>query len=160
MTRQVLELAAEKSGWGSKKNLGIAVGRFSSHCAQVAEVEIKNDKLLVKKVTVAIHCGTVVNPLLIENQLQGAVIYALQALQYGNITIKNGRVQESNFHNYKMIRIDEVPEINVYAVPSTDPPKGVGEPGVPPLAPAVINAIFALTGKRIRKIPILKADLV
>lgn len=159
MTREVLELAAQKAGWGSKKNLGIAVGRFSSHCAQVAEVEIRNGKPIVKNVTVAIHCGTAVNPLLIENQLQGAVIYALQALYYGTITIKNGRVQQSNFHDYKMMRISEVPEINVHVVESADPPKGVGEPGVPPLAPAVINAIFAATGKRIRKIPILKADL-
>jgi len=160
MTKQVLELAAEKSGWGSKKNLGIAVGRFNSHCAQVAEVEVIGGNLLIKKITVAIHCGTVVNPLLVENQLQGAVIFALQALRYGTITLKGGRVQQSNFHDYKMVRMDEVPQISVHVVPSDDPPKGVGEPGVPPLAPAVINAIYAATGKRIRKMPILKEDLI
>jgi CO/xanthine dehydrogenase Mo-binding subunit len=160
MTKQVLELAAEKSGWGSKKNLGIAVGKFNSHCAQVAEVEIIRGNLLIKKVTLAIHCGTVVNPLLVEAQLQGAVIFALQALRYGTITLKNGRVQQSNFHDYKMLRMDEVPQISVHIVRSDDPPKGVGEPGVPPLAPAVINAIYAATGKRIRKIPILKEDLI
>ena len=159
LTRQVLELAAEKSGWGKKSNLGIAVGRFSSHCAQVAEVNIDHGKLIVERVTVAIHCGIAVNPSMVEAQLQGAVIFALQALKYGDIKIKNGRVQQSNFHDYKMIRMDEVPEINVYIVPSSDPPKGVGEPGVPPLAPAVLNAVYAATGKRIRKLPVTKDDL-
>ncbi|HEX6890299.1 MAG TPA: molybdopterin cofactor-binding domain-containing protein [Chryseolinea sp.] len=159
LTRQVLELAAEKSGWGKKSNLGIAVGRFSSHCAQVAEVNIDHGKLIVERVTVAVHCGIAVNPSMVEAQLQGAVIYALQALKYGDIKIKNGRVQQSNFHDYKMIRMDEVPEINVHIVPSSDPPKGVGEPGVPPLAPAVLNAVYAARGKRIRKLPVTKDDL-
>ena len=98
--------------------------------------------------------------MLVETQLQGAVIFALQALYYGKITIKDGRVQESNFHDYKMLRMNEVPEISIYIVPSDDPPKGVGEPGVPPLAPSVINAIYAASGKRIRKIPILREDLI
>jgi isoquinoline 1-oxidoreductase beta subunit len=160
LTKQVLELAAEKSGWGTKSNLGIAVGRFNSHCAQVAEVDLDKGKLVVKKVTVAIHCGFVVNPLMVEAQLQGAVLYALQALKYGGINVRDGRVQQSNFHDYKMIRIDEVPQINVHIVPSADPPKGVGEPGVPPLAPAILNALHAATGKRIRKMPISKEDLV
>ena len=159
LTRKVLELAAEKSGWGKKSNLGIAIGRFSSHCAQVAEVDVHKGKLVVKKVTVAIHCGIAVNPLMIEAQLQGAVVFALQALKYGGINVRNGRVQQSNFHDYKMLRIDEVPEINVHILPSADAPKGVGEPGVPPLAPAVLNALFAASGKRIRKMPVTKEDL-
>jgi isoquinoline 1-oxidoreductase beta subunit len=160
LTRQVLELAAEKSGWGTKSNLGIAVGRFSSHCAQVAEVDVDKGKLIVKNITVAIHCGIAVNPSMVEAQLQGAVVYALQALKYGGIVIRNGRVQQSNFHDYKMIRIDEVPNINIHIYPSTDSPKGVGEPGVPPLAPAVLNALYAAIGRRIRKMPIRKEDLV
>jgi len=159
LTLRVLELAAEKSGWGNKSNLGIAVGRFSSHCAQVAEVDVDKGKLVVKKVTVAIHCGIAVNPSMVEAQLQGAVVYALQALKYGGIALRNGKVQQSNFHDYKMIRIDEVPEINVHIFPSTDPPKGAGEPGVPPLAPAVLNALYAVTGKRLRKMPVTKEDL-
>jgi isoquinoline 1-oxidoreductase subunit beta len=156
LTTQVLEVAADKAGWGKKSNLGIAVAKFNSHCAQVAEVDIDKGNVIVKKITVAIHCGIAVNPLLIENQVQGAVIFALQALRYGGITLKNGRVEQSNFHDYKMLRIDEVPEISVHIIPSTDPPKGAGEPGVPALAPAVLNAVYALTGKRIRKIPLLK----
>jgi len=86
-------------------------------------------------------------------------VYALQALKYGGIALRNGKVQQSNFHDYKMIRIDEVPEINVHIFPSTDPPKGAGEPGVPPLAPAVLNALYAVTGKRLRKMPVTKEDL-
>lgn len=159
MTRQVLELAAEKAGWHKKSNLGIAMNRFSSHCAQVAEVDVVMGKLVVKKVTVAIHCGIAVNPLMVEAQLQGAVIFALQALMYGGINIVNGRVQQSNFHDYRMLRMDEVPEINVHVFPSNDPPKGTGETGVPPLAPAVLNALFAASGKRIRKLPVTKEDL-
>jgi isoquinoline 1-oxidoreductase beta subunit len=159
LTRQVLELAAEKSGWGNKSNLGIAVGRFSSHCAQVAEVDMHKGKLIIRKITAAIHCGIAVNPLMIEAQVQGAVLFALQALKYGGIVLRNGRVQQSNFHDYKMLRIDEVPEIDVHIVPSTEPPKGVGEPGVPPLAPAVLNALYAAAGKRLRKMPITKEDL-
>lgn len=155
-TRQVLELAAQKAGWNSKKEMGIAV---TGHCAQVAEVEIVKGKLTVKKITAAVHCGTVVNPALVKGQVEGSVIWALQALLYGGIHIKEGKVRQSNFHDYKMIRINEAPEIEVHFIESSDSPKGTGEPSVPPLAPAVLNAVFALTGKRIRTIPMTLSDL-
>jgi isoquinoline 1-oxidoreductase beta subunit len=113
----------------------------------------------VHRVTAAVHCGRTVNPDTVEAQIQGAIGFALTATLYGAITLKDGRVQQSNFHDYRMLRIQEMPEVRVYVVPSEDPSTGIGEPGVPPVAPALCNALFALTGKRIRQLPIRTEDL-
>ena len=110
----------------------------------------------VHRVVCAVDCGPVVNPSIVEAQMQSAIVYGLTAALWGEITIDKGQVQQSNFHNYRMLRLAEMPVVEVYIVPSTDSQGGVGEPGTPPIAPAVCNAIFALNRKRIRKLPIGK----
>jgi isoquinoline 1-oxidoreductase beta subunit len=161
--RGVVELAAQKSGWGRSMpkghGLGIAVHRsFVSYVAAVVEVAIdEKGKLTVPRVDTAIDCGTFVNPERIESQIQGAAIMGLTLAKYGAVTFKDGRVVQSNFDDFPVVRIDEAPLVtNVHIVtPSPDtPPSGVGEPGQPPFAPALCNAIFAATGKRIRHLPI------
>lgn len=158
--RAVLDLVAEKAKWGSPvprgRGRGIATHfSFESYVAQVAEVSVdKNGWVRVHKVVCAIDCGRVVNPDSVKAQLEGGVVFGLSAALKDAITFENGRVQQRNFHDYQMVRINETPEIEVHVVPSTEPPTGVGEPGVPPVAPAVANAIFALTGKRVRRLPI------
>lgn len=164
-TRKVLDLVAEKANWGKSmprnSGQGIAVYRFGwSFCAHVVEVTVDNDKLKVDKVTAALYCGTAVNPHFVKGQIEGAVIWALTSALYGGMDFENGMVQQSNFHDYKMLRMNETPEIDVHIVPSTDPAVGVGEPGVPPLTPALMNAIFAATGKRIRRTPLDIAGLL
>lgn len=157
-TLAVLELAASKAGWGTPlpkgRARGIAVTEsFGSRCAQVAEVSLENDSVRVHRVVAAFDCGIIVNPLTVEAQLQSAVAFGLSAALHGKITLKDGEVQQSNFHDYPILRMNEMPRIEVYAVPVGDKPSGVGEPGVPPVAPAVGNALFALTGKRARMLP-------
>jgi CO/xanthine dehydrogenase Mo-binding subunit len=105
------------------------------------------------------NCGTAINPLTIEAQMQGAIVYGLSAALHGAITIERGRVMQSNFHDYAPLRLDEMPRVEVHILPSSEAPTGVGEPGTPPIAPAVCNALFALTGKRIRRLPIRAEDL-
>ncbi len=157
---RVLELAAKKAGWGEPLPKGTgrgiaAVFSFASYAAEVAEVEVSsNGEINVKRVVCAIDCGSVVNPDTIKAQVEGAVIFGLTAALKGPITVKNGQVEQSNFHDYPLLRLVETPKIEVYIVDSHDAPGGVGEPGVPPLAPAVANAIFAATGKRIRRMPL------
>jgi isoquinoline 1-oxidoreductase beta subunit len=161
----VLELAAEKGDWGKPlpqgRFRGIAVAfSYGSYASEVAEVSIEKDgKVRVHRVVCAIDCGTVVNPDTVKAQVEGSIVWGLTAALYGAITIDKGRVQQSNFHDYPMLRINEMPVVEVHIIPSNLPPGGVGEPGVPPLAPAVCNAIFAGTGKRIRKLPIRAEDL-
>ena len=121
---------------------------------EVAEVSIENGKVRVHRVTCAVDCGTVVNPDIVAAQMQSAIVFGLTAALYGKITIENGAVVQGNFDSYPMLRMSEMPEVDVHIVPSTERPSGVGEPGTPPIAPAVVNAIFALTGKRIRTLPI------
>jgi len=156
----VLELAATKAGWGTPlpagRSRGIAVYKsFESFAAQVAEVSVSPaGDVRVHRVVCAIDCGLHVNPSTIEAQMQGGIVYGLTAALNGAITIENGRVTQSNFHDYRMLRLAEMPVVEVYIVPSNEAPGGVGEPGTPPIAPAVCNAIFAATGKRIRKLPI------
>ena len=156
----VLELAASKAGWGTPlpkgRARGIAVHKsFGSYVAQVAEVSVAKDgNVRVHKVTCAVDCGVVVNPNTVEAQMQSAIVYGLTAALKGAITIDKGRVQQRNFDSYPMLRMNEMPIIEVHLLPSTEAPSGVGEPGVPPIAPAVANAIFAATGKRIRQLPI------
>jgi isoquinoline 1-oxidoreductase beta subunit len=113
----------------------------------------------VHRVVCAVDCGIVVNPDTVEAQMEGAIAFGLGAALRGEITIDRGRVQQSNFHDYPMLRINEMPAVEVHIVPSTEPPGGVGEPGVPPVAPAVVNVIFAATGRHLRSLPISKHDL-
>jgi isoquinoline 1-oxidoreductase beta subunit len=163
--RKVVELVAEKGGWGRSvpkgHGLGIAVHRsFVSYIATIVEVAVDDKgKLTVLRVDTAIDCGTYVNPERIHSQMEGAAIMGLSLAKYGEITFKDGKVQQRNFDDFPVIRIDEAPLVtNVYIVPPgpDTPPSGVGEPGVPPFAPALTNAIFAATGKRIRALPIGK----
>ena len=156
----VLELAAEKAGWGKPaaegRGRGIAVhASFGSFVAQAAEVSVDPaGKVRVHKVVCAVDCGGVVNPDIIKAQMESGIVYGLSAALHGAITFKDGRVEQSNFNDYPILRMYEMPEVEVYIVSSQEPMGGVGEPGVPPIAPAVSNAIFALTGKRIRRLPI------
>jgi isoquinoline 1-oxidoreductase beta subunit len=162
----VLELAASKAGWGTPlpagRTRGIAVVEsFASYVAEVAEVSVNRSskEIKVHRVVCAVDCGRHVNPDTIAAQMEGAIAYGLTAALKGNITINKGRVEQSNFHDYEMLRMNEMPKIEVHIVPSNDPPGGVGEPGTPPIAPAVCNAIFAVTGKPIRRLPIRPQDL-
>jgi isoquinoline 1-oxidoreductase subunit beta len=154
-----LDLAAAKAGWGrpaaAGRFRGLAVHEsFGSFVAQVAEVSVDGKAIRVHKVTCAIDCGTAVNPAGVAAQLEGGVIFGLSAALYGEITLRDGRVQQSNFHDYKPVRMYEAPAVEVHIVPSTENPSGVGEPGVPPVAPAVANAVFAATGQRLRRLPL------
>jgi isoquinoline 1-oxidoreductase beta subunit len=157
--KRVLELAAEKAGWGSPlpagRARGIAVASsFGSFIAQVAEVSIENGKPRVHRVVCATDVGATVNPDTIEAQMESAIVYGLSAALHLKITFKDGQVEQSNFHDYQPLRMNEMPAVEVHIVQSGEGPGGVGEPGTPPIAPAVTNALFALTGKRIRKLPI------
>jgi isoquinoline 1-oxidoreductase beta subunit len=157
--RAVLALVREKSGWDKPApkghGRGVAVHEsFGSVCAHVAEVSVEDKRIRVHRVTSAIDCGTAVNPLTIEAQVQSAVVFGLSAALYGRITLADGRVEQGNFHDYPVLRIDEMPQMSVHIVPSTAAPTGVGEPGTPPIAPAVANAIAAATGKRLRNLPL------
>jgi isoquinoline 1-oxidoreductase beta subunit len=157
---RVLDLAAEKAGWGSPlpagRARGIAVAESSgSYVAEVAEVSLGSDgKPRVHRVVCAIDCGTTVNPGIIVRQAHSAIAYGLSAALYGKITLKNGSVEQGNFNDYPVLRINAMPAVEVHIVPSTEAPGGVGEPPLPPLAPAVANALFALNGKRIRSLPL------
>ena len=162
--RAVVELAAEKAGWGKRLPAGRAQGisvvnNIGSFNAQVAEVSIDKGKLKVHRVVCAVDCGHVVNPAIVEAQIQSGIVYGLSAAIKGGITIKNGRVEQTNFDKFEVLRIDEMPVVEVYIVPSTQAPGGIGEASTPSTAPAVANAIFALTGKRLRRLPIRREDL-
>jgi isoquinoline 1-oxidoreductase beta subunit len=159
--RKVVELVAERAGWGRKlpagRGLGIAVHRsFVTYVATVVEVEAgKAGQISVPRVDVAVDCGFVVNPDRVRSQMEGACVMGLSNTLYGQVTFREGRAQQSNFNDYPVVRINAAPrETRIHIVPSADPPGGVGEPGVPPLGPALCNAIFAATGKRIRNLPI------
>lgn len=155
----VLQLAADKAGWNRSapagRARGIAVAEaFGTWAAQVAEVSIKQGRVHVHRITCAVDCGMIVNPDTIRAQMEGAIVYGLTACLKGEITIAGGQVEQDNFDSYPLLSIDECPEIDVHIVESTQPPGGIGEPGVPPVAPAVANAVFALTGKPVRSLPI------
>ncbi len=157
--KAVLELAAEKAGWGTPlapgKGRGIAVAEaFKTFVAQVAEVTVdKNGQVKVERVVCAVDCGTPINPDIIAAQIEGGIGFGLGAMLYGAITLKDGRVEQDNFNGYRVLRINEMPKVEVHIVPSAEPPTGVGEPGVAPVGPAVANAIFAATGKRVHVLP-------
>jgi len=163
--KAVLELAAEKADWG--QSLPQRVGRgvsvqfvFGTYMAQVAEVEVsKNGAVRVRRVVCAVDCGTVVNPDTVQAQIQSAIIFGITSALYGEITLKNGRVEQTNFDTYQMLRMNEVPAIEVHIIQSSEPPGGMGEPGTSAIVPAVTNAIFAATGKRVRKLPVDAAAL-
>jgi len=161
----VLDLAAQKANWGGKLPPGVGRGiaghfSFDSYVAQVVEASVAKDGAVrVHRVVCAVDCGTVINPDTVKAQMEGGIVFGLTAALKTEITLKNGRVEQTNFHDYQMLRIFESPKIEVYIVPSSANPTGVGEPGVPPVAPALANAIFAVTGKRIRRLPIRARDL-
>lgn len=164
--RAVVELAATQAGWGNplpeRWGRGIAYhATFRvTHVAQVAEVSVAPDGMVrVHRVVCAVDCGTVVNPDTVKAQMEGGIVFGLTAALKAGITIEKGRTQQSNFHDYPLLRIDEMPVVEVYIVPSDGRPSGIGEMGVPPIAPAVANAIFAATGKRVRRLPIRAEDL-
>jgi isoquinoline 1-oxidoreductase beta subunit len=157
--RAPLRLAAEKAGWGrplpSGRGRGIACHTsFGSHVAEVAEVSVEKGRLRVHRVVAAVDLGVALNPDSVEHQVEGGIVYALSAVLRGEITLAKGAVVQGNFDDYEPLRIDEMPAVEVHVVPSREPPGGIGEPGVPPLAPAVANALFAATGKRVRRLPI------
>lgn len=155
----VLKLAAEKSGWGTQLAKGRFHGvathvSFGSFVAQVAEVSVKDNRIQVHKVTCVVDCGTAVNPDVITAQMEGGIVFGLTAALHGEITLKNGAVEQTNFHDYPMLRMNESPEFVVHVVASKEAPTGVGEPGLPPIAAAVANGVFAATGKRLRSLPL------
>ena len=158
--RAVLELAAEKAGWGRPLPQGFGRGVsiqfvFGTYLAQVAEVEVSKDGAVrVWRVVCAVDCGTVVNPDTVTAQLQSGIIFGITAALYGQITLKDGRVLQTNFDNYQILRMNEAPAIEVHIVQSPEPPGGMGEAGTSAIVPAVTNAIFAATGQRLRKLPI------
>lgn len=160
----VLNLAAERAGWGNPtpggRALGVAVHEaFGSYVAQVAEVSLAKGAgprpaIRVHRVVCAIDCGIAVNPDGVRAQMESGIAFGLSAALYGELHLDNGRVRESNFHDYRVLRIDEMPQVDVHIIPSREAPGGVGEPGTPPIAPAVTNAVFALTGQRLRELPL------
>ncbi|HEX8980330.1 MAG TPA: xanthine dehydrogenase family protein molybdopterin-binding subunit [Parasulfuritortus sp.] len=165
----VLRLAAEKAGWGKplkaaageRRGRGVAVHEsFNSYVAQVAEVTVAKDgSVKVDRVVCAVDCGTAINPDNVRSQIEGAIGFALSAALYGEITLDGGRVKQGNFDGYPVLRIGDMPAVEVHIVASEVAPTGIGEPGVPPLAPAVANAIAAATGKRLRRLPFDTAEL-
>ena len=163
--KAVLELAAEKAGWGQPLPEGVGRGVslqfvFGTYMAQVAEVEVAKDGAVrVRRVVCAVDCGTVVNPDTVRAQIQSAIIFGITAALYGEITLKDGRVEQTNFDTYQMLRMNEAPAIEVHIVQSPEPPGGMGEAGTSAIVPAVTNAIFAATGKRLRKLPVDTAAL-
>jgi len=159
-----LELAANKAGWGKPLPAGwgrgvSVVNNIGSNTVQIAEVSVEKGKLKVHRVVCAVDCGAVVNPAGVQQQIASGIAFGLSAALKGGITIKNGRVEQGNFHQYDVVRIDEMPKVEVHIVPSQAASGGIGEASTPGIAPAVCNAIFAATGKRIRQLPIRPEDL-
>jgi len=157
----VLDLAAQQAGWGIPlppgRARGIAVhASFGSWVSQVSEVSIQDRTIKVHRVVCAVDCGRVINPLTLRAQMEGGIVFGLSAALYGQITLKRGRVQQSNFHDYPVLRMDAMPVVEVHIVSSTEPPSGIGEPGTPLMAAALGNALFALTGRRMRSLPLVQ----
>lgn len=158
--RRVLELAARKAGWGTPPAPGRARGlavhaSFGSYCAQVAEVSLQDGQVRVHEIVCAIDCGGVINPDTVVAQMESSIIFALSATLYGNITIEDGRAVQSNYHDYRILRLPETPNIETHIIATGDALGGIGEPGLPPTAPAVCNALRTLTGKPVRRLPLV-----
>jgi isoquinoline 1-oxidoreductase beta subunit len=161
----VLKLAAEKAGWGKPQRSGVAQGiavheSFGSFVAQVADVSMKDGQVRVERVVCVVDCGVAVNPDVIRAQMEGCIGFGLGALYYSEVEVKGGRATQRNFDSYKALRIQEMPKIEVHIVASNAAPTGVGEPGLPPLAPAVANAMARLGVPRVRRLPLARATLV
>jgi isoquinoline 1-oxidoreductase beta subunit len=156
---KVLETAARKAGWGKSMPKGHGRGialheSFGSFIAQVAEVSVDSPgRLQVHRVVCAVDCGKIVNPDTIKAQMESGITFGLSAALFGAITLKDGRVEQGNFDSYPLVRMSASPRIEVHIIASSQPPGGVGEPGVPPIAPAVANALFAASGVRLRSLP-------
>jgi len=163
--KAVLEIVAEKAGWGrplpERAGRGVSVQFvFGTYMAQIAEVEVsKSGEVRVRRVVCAVDCGIVINPDTVRAQIEGAIIFGITAALYGEITLKDGRVEQGNFDTYRMLRMDEAPAVEVHIVRSSEAPGGMGEPGTSAVTPAVTNAIFAATGKRLRRLPIDSSQL-
>jgi isoquinoline 1-oxidoreductase beta subunit len=163
--KAVLELAAQKAGWGQPLPPGAGRGVslqfvFGTYMAQIAEVEVsKEGAVRVRRVVCVVDCGSAVNPDTVRAQVQGAVIFGISAALFGEVTLKGGRVEQTNFDTYQVLRIDEAPAIEVHIVQNSEPPGGMGEPGTSAIVPAIANAVFAATGKRLRKLPIDTSQL-
>ena len=159
---RVLDVAAKEAGWGTATAPGVGRGIaqakcFGGYAAHVAEVSVTGRDVRVHRIVCAVDCGLVVNPDLVRCQVESAVVFGLSAALKQQITFARGRVEQTNFHQFALLRMHEMPKIEVHIVPSDEPPSGIGETGLPPVAPAVTNAIFAATGRRIRELPIEKA---
>jgi isoquinoline 1-oxidoreductase subunit beta len=156
--RRVLQLAAERAGWGKApagRHLGLALMEgYTTHLAQVAEISIVGGELKVHKIVCVVDCGQMVNPRIVESQIESGIVFGLSAALWGEVTIVGGKVQQTNFNNYRVLRNNELPELDVHLLDSDEPPGGIGEAGVPLVAPALCNAIFAATGRRLRALPI------
>ncbi|MGH8809476.1 MAG: molybdopterin cofactor-binding domain-containing protein, partial [Noviherbaspirillum sp.] len=152
----VLDAAVSRAGKPmAGRAHGVALHQsFGSIVAEVAEVSIEGKEIRVHKVVCAIDCGIAVNPNIIAQQMESAIVFGLSAALFGEITIKDGRVEQKNFHDYPVLRMQQAPQVETVIIPSAEPPEGVGEPGTPPIAPAVANAVFALTGRRLRSLPL------
>jgi isoquinoline 1-oxidoreductase beta subunit len=155
----VLDLVLEKSGWATAvadRHRGLAIQEaFGTIVAQVAEVSVAADgSIRVHRVCCAVDCGLAVNPDIVRQQMEGGILFGLSAALHGEISIEDGAVQQSNFHDYRVLRLADAPAIDVHIVPGGEEPSGVGEPGVPPIAPAVANAVYAATGQRLRSLPL------
>jgi len=164
--RRIVQMVAEKSGWGKQKmgngfGMGLAIHRsFLTYVATVAQVEVKDNQVLLRRVDTVVDAGTIVNPTIVKQQFEGAAVMGTGIAYYGEITATNGVIDQANFDTYQVARINVAPrETNIYIVESDAPPAGVGEPGLPPVAPAIYNAIFAATGKRYREMPLTKFGL-
>jgi isoquinoline 1-oxidoreductase subunit beta len=160
--RGVLQLAAQKAAWDKPLPAGhyrgvACFGCFASYMSEIVEITMEKDQPRVHRVVAAVDCGQVVNPSILEQQIQGGIVYALSNALRAKITIEKGRVVQGNFDDYTPLRMEETPAVEVYAVPSAEAPTGIGEPSVPPLAPALCNAIYAATKKRIHALPILNS---
>jgi isoquinoline 1-oxidoreductase subunit beta len=156
--KNVLKLAADRSAWGKApqgRHQGIALMEgYSTHLAQVAEISITGAGIKVHKIVCAVDCGQMVNPRIVESQIESGIVFGLSAALWGEVTIAKGQVQQTNFNNYRLLRNDELPEIEVHLVESSEAPGGIGEAAVPLVAPAICNAIFTATGQRLRELPI------
>jgi len=157
----VLDLAAREGRWGkplpSGRGRGVALlySDWGTYLAQVAEVEVNaSGDVRVHRIVCAVDCGRIVNPDIVRAQIESGVVYGISGALWGEVTLKNGRVEQSNFHNYRVLRMNETPPIEVHLVRNSEAPGGIGEPGTAATAPALGNAIFAATGKRIRKLPL------